>query len=318
VKAQLGEACTSLGASLLWITGRKADAEALLREAVDLFDDLAARDPLGRLGAKHAAEARTFLARALLFSGRAADALVCARRSEQELAPLVQRFPEVKLFRRNLAEAQEETASASLALGALDDARRDAESALALMLELRDSDPEQDALGYASTQILLSHVLAAQREFEPARRLAASAVDWIEATGGELDAKLHANSVRTWRWDLLRCDAELGAGDRLVAGLRGQLRDAALPADWLEAARLLARGAVVVRHDEARSDGEQDEQAGALEDALLATLRTAREKGCDLAGLSADPALVELARRAELRAALTAAGLAVKDPGASN
>src|SRR5262249_56856385 len=99
----------------------------------------------------------------------------------------------------------------------------------------------------------------------------------------------------------------------------GERRDGpAAPADWLRAARLLARGAVVVRNDEALTDGEQDERAGALEDALIATLQTAKQKGASLAELGDDPAILELARRPDARAALARAGLVLPDRGGSN
>src|SRR5262249_38656391 len=86
-RAKLGEACTTLGVSLQWVSGRKADAEALLREAVDLFDDEAQRDPQDRLSQKHAAEARVALARLLLSTRRAAEALATARRAMEKLEP---------------------------------------------------------------------------------------------------------------------------------------------------------------------------------------------------------------------------------------
>ena len=317
-RARLGEACTSLGTSLIWVAGRKGDAEALLREAVDLFDDAVLRDPEGRLGLKHAAEARVRLAQVQFATGRAADALATARRAVHDLEPSVQRFPAVKTYRRNLAEALAEAADAELALAKLDEARRDFERALALMRELRDSDRDIDSLGFASMQIRLSHVLAAQREPEEARRLAASSIDWIETTSEKVDPKIRDEALRTWRWDLLRYDAELGAGDRLQDGIREQLARAAAPADWLRAARLLARGAVVIRGNEALTDGEQDEQAGALEDALIATLRAAKQKGAPVAELCDDPSILELARRPDARAALARAGLRLPEGGGSN
>jgi eukaryotic-like serine/threonine-protein kinase len=317
-RAKLGEACTSLGLSLQWVSGRKADAEALLREAVDLFDDEARRDPDDRLSQKHAAEARISLARLQLSTRRGAEALETARSAVQILEPCVKRFPAVKLYRRNLAQALEEAADAGLALARSDDARRDADRALLMMRELRDSDPELDSLEFASAQVCLSHVLAAQRDPEAARRLAASSIDWIEANGGKLAPNVRAQALRTWRWDLLRYEAELGAGDRLRDGLREQLDRAAAPADWLRAARLLARGAVVVRHDEALTDGEQDERAGALEDALIAALQAAKQKGASIAELGDDPSILALASRPDARAALARAGLVLPDRGGSN
>jgi len=80
----------------------------------------------------------------------------------------------------------------------------------------------------------------------------------------------------------------------------------------MRGAALLARGAVVIRGDESLTDGEQDERAGTLEDALLATLRTAREQRIALGELAGDGSLRLLARRDDLRAALAEVGLAIE------
>jgi len=226
----------------------------------------------------------------------------------------VQRFPESMVFRRSLVAAIEEAASAELALDRLDEARADAERALALSRELRDADPEQDALGYANAQMRLAHVLAAQGRWEPARDLAASAIEWMAATGHELGSNLHLSTARTWRWDLLRYDAESGAGERLLEDVRAQLEGSTRANDRTEAVRRLARCAVVVRGDEALTDDEQDRRAGALEEALLELLSTTKEKGGGFGDLAQDASIRELAQRPDLRAALDDAGLDLPEP----
>jgi len=314
VRVRLGEECMRLGDCLLLDPRRYEDAAVLLREAVDLFDEEVRLDPHGRLGQRHVAQARWSLAHALLFTGKEADALACARRAAQDLEPIVQRFPESMVFRRSLVAAIEEAASAELALDRLDEARADAERALALSRELRDADPEQDSLGYANAQMRLAHVLAAQRRWDPARDLAASAIEWMATTGRKLGSKLHLSTSRTWRWDLLRYDAESGAGERLLDDVGAQLEGSTLARDRIDAARLLARCAVVVRADESLTDDEQDRRAGAVEEALLELLSAVKEKGGGFGDLAADASIGDLARRPDLRAALDDAGLDLPEP----
>ena len=88
--------------------------------------------------------------------------------------------------------------------------RLDAERALELSRELRDADPEQDALGYANAQMRLAHVDAALRRWDLARDLAASATDWMATTGQALGSKLHLSTARTWRRDLRAAFADAG------------------------------------------------------------------------------------------------------------
>jgi hypothetical protein len=144
---------------------------------------------------------------------------------------------------------------------------------------------------------------------EAARDLAVSAIEWMASTGRKLGSKLHLSTARTWRWDLLRYDAESGAGDRILDDVAAQLEGSSLVRDRTEAARQLARCAVVVRGDEALTDDEQDRRAGAIEEALLELLSTVKEKGGGFGDLAKDASIRELARRPDLRSALFDAGL---------
>ncbi len=306
----LAEACAILGCSMSKATKDQDGAAVLLREAVGLYDELARRDALGRLWQAKAGAARWMLAQSLRFSGRYAEGLEWANGSVRLLEPLVERFPEVAYYRRNLAVAHMTAAGAALPLGETQLARRAVERAVALFETVGKAWP-REMENAESARITLALVVAGQKEFAEAEALAWKAVAWAEADAHATGSRSSAESARTWRWTALGYAAEAGDGAVLIREVGAQLQSPA-PGDWMRGAALLARGAVVIRGDESLTDGEQDERAGTLEDALLATLRTAREQRIALGELAGDGSLRLLARRDDLRAALAEVGLAIE------